>query len=250
MAASFLRTVRVGFFLCLFFYSAIQIQALEADESRKKTAASPDIAEVSASSTISDSTIISASPAHPADPIFDALKEYWENPSPSKVASATFPGDFALPTSDPSLMKSLGQMLISLAFVILLGLTIAWALKRFFIKSHTLGGEYIQRLGSYALSQKSKVHLLRVGNEYYLVGEGGNSVSLISKVDLSQAQNIPETEDAPMQQSGVAPANFQNNLSQWQTSLENQDLTQEVNASLLFLKGLSQRLKRKGDQNA
>lgn len=141
-------------------------------------------------------------------------------------------------------------MLISLAFVILLGLTIAWALKKYFIKSHTLGGEYIERLGSYALSQKSKVHLLRVGSEFYLVGEGGNSVSLISKVDLSQAKTISETEAAPILEPGVAPANFKNSLSHWQKSLENQEISQEVNASLHFLKGLSQRLKRKGDQNA
>jgi flagellar biogenesis protein FliO len=250
MAAPFLRTIRVGFCLCLFFYSAMQIQAMEKNKSQNKIAASSDVIPLSASSTISDSTIASASPVNHIDQIFAALQQQWDNPSPSRITSTTTTGTYNIPTSDPSLMNSLGKMLISLAFVILLGLTIAWALKKYLIKSHTLGGEYIERMGSYALSQKSKVHLLRVGSEFYLVGEGGNSVSLISKVDLSQAKTISETEEAPVQQPGIAPANFKNSLSHWQKSLENQDMSQEVNASLLFLKGLSQRLKRKGDQNA
>lgn len=166
-----------------------------------------------------------------------------------------------LPLADnPSLMRSVGQMLISLAFVILLGISTAWFFRRYFLKKHTLGGNYIEWLGSYSLSPKSKVHLIRVGGDHLLIGEGNNSVSLISKVEISPDSlstptpvpiSLPlEIDESLPPDSQYANAGFQTQLAQWQNSLENQGLRQEVNASLLFLKGLTQRLRKKGERNA
>ena len=149
------------------------------------------------------------------------------------------------------MLQSIGKMLISLSFVILLALSAAWIVKKYFVKNRTLGGDYIDLLSSYALSQKSQVHLIRVGSAHYLVGEGGQSVSLISKVDLLDEpqeefdEYSPDLlEEPPQEPQDVA--SFDDRLTHWQDALDDRKMKQEVNASLLFLRGLSQRLKNKG----
>jgi hypothetical protein len=42
---------------------------------------------------------------------------------------------------------------------------------------------------------------------------------------------------------------FQSNLDQWQNSLDNQAMQEEVKQSLLVLGGLSKRLAKKGDRD-
>ncbi len=209
---------------------------------------------------VSPTTIVSIS-AESVDPIFAAVQNQW-NPSVQSPNVPLKTENTVLATiNDTSIMESMGQMLISLAFVISLGLAFAWFVRKYFFKNHTLGGGHIVWLGSYALSQKSKVHLIRVGSQHFLIGEGNSTVSLISQVDLNQ-ETLPHHDLAP--ESLASPsfsqpladsphygtANFQTHLSRWQNSLENRNIRQEVNASLLFLKGLTQRLRRKGERNA
>ncbi|MGI6454253.1 MAG: flagellar biosynthetic protein FliO [bacterium] len=152
-------------------------------------------------------------------------------------------------TDEKSPLQYLGQTLMSLGFVIFLLLICAWVGKRFVGKTHSFGGGYIEVLGSYALSQKSKVHLVRVGDEHFLLGEGAGSVSLISRIDLESSlqRNTPLTD--AYDEDPKPLTSFSERLSEWQNSLENRDLNQQVNASVLLLAGLAKRLKRKGAES-
>lgn len=163
-----------------------------------------------------------------------------------------------------SVWQMVGQMLMSLALVITLALGFAWVMRKYVLKNRTLGGSYIEVMASFAISQKSTVHLIRAGNEHFLIGEGGNSITLISPVE-SLGQSAPSEErilDEPDplldpvtsgKTNGDSPlvhepngTSFQDRLSSWQQSLDNQNLSQEVKTSLLMLSGLSERLRRKG----
>lgn len=255
MVASFQHALRVSLGVCLFLAAA---KGTDAGNAANKTAnpAHSATAVLSASSplSISASTDVLSVTPDAIDSVFSALQRHWDR----KPGEQTLPNPESEPlplSSDPSLVQFMGRMLISLAFVIMLGLGVAWIARRFFVKSHSLGGGYIERLGSFTLSQKSKVHLIRVGDHHFLVGEGGNSLSLIAEVDLHTAPVLsPHGLEGPSEEIPLPPridsSTFQSQLSQWQNSLENRNLRQELNASLLFMKGLTQRLRRKGERNA
>lgn len=211
----------------------------------------------SAASAVGASPVVQSASSDPVDKVFAAVQQQWGKPASGGAADNPNILETNLtPDGNPSLLRSMGQMLISLAFVILLGLSLAWIFRRYFVKKHSLGGRHIEWMGSYALSPKSKVHLIRVGGEHFLIGEGNNSVSLISKVEIDlesspSVDSYPLDEEEPLSAKSLyAEGGFHTQLSQWQNSLENQGLRQEVNASLLFLKGLTQRLRRKGERNA
>ena len=268
MVAYCLRVLRVGVCVCFLLIAAFSPQAKEAEKKESGAVAAP--LPQSASLTVQSASqgqeslrsatdaVLSASSS--VDPMVAALQSYWDTKTPSETSSIDTGVSGTGPTmQDSSLTQSLGQMLISLAFVIMLGLAVAWFARRFFVKKHTLGGTHIEWMSSYALSQKSRVHLIRVGNQHFLVGEGGNSLSLISKVDMDldePSARFDEEEDFSSSETQYASepqgvsADFQSQLSHWQNSLENQNIRQELNASLLFLKGLTQRLRSKGGQNA
>ncbi len=255
MVASYQHALRVSLSVCLFLAAA---KGTDAGNAAKKKAnpVHSGTAVLSASSPLSipgSTNVLSATP-DVVDSVFSALQRHWDQQS----GEQTLPHSDSDPipiSSDPSLVQSMGRMLISLAFVIMLGLGVAWVARRFFVKAHTLGGGYIERLGSFTLSQKSKVHLIRVGDHHFLVGEGGNSLSLIAEVDLHATPVLSppgmdgHNEEIPLP-SQIDSSTFQSQLSQWQNSLENRNLRQELNASLLFMKGLTQRLRRKGERNA
>lgn len=154
-----------------------------------------------------------------------------------------------LDESNDSVWRSIGNMLISLAFVIMVGLAIAWFMRRFVVRDTNLGGGKINMLASYTLSQKSKVYLLRVGTQTFLVGEGANELNMLSEVNLA-TPNITEEEilaatgtDAGEDVS--AAGGFESKLNQWQSALKSKDMGSEVNTSLLLLGGLAQRLRNK-----
>lgn len=153
----------------------------------------------------------------------------------------------------------IGRMLMSLALVILLGLGLAWAAKRFLLKRNLLSSEYIEVLGSFAVSQKSVLHLVRVGEQNLLIGEGAGSLSLITVVETNERKAYtPETEQDDLNNRTATPINsdidgetiasFKDRLTEWQQSLDGQHLSQEVKTSLLLLSGLSERLRRKKEQ--
>jgi flagellar biosynthetic protein FliO len=220
----------------------------------------------SATESVSDATVVSTpasifpasatgfgflSDQH-ANRTFAALQRYYEGETESleKGAHAETVSKSRSPQSEKSFMQYLGKMLISLALVIFFALALAWLAKRFVVKNRTLGGGYIHVLGSYALSSKAQIHLVRVGEECFLVGEGGASLSLISEVKLPGA--VPSVEEAfesaATSDNGRTAPSFGENLSQWQTALEGKTMQKEVQASLLLLGGLAQRLRRKSGE--
>ncbi len=151
--------------------------------------------------------------------------------------------------SSSSVSQSIGNMLISLAFVIMIGLGIAWLMRRYVVKDSNLGGGKIKLVASFALSQKSKVHLIQIGHQTFLVGEGANELNMLSEVDtgttdIRQLEALASTgTDEPVQH----PQNggFQEKLNQWTSALKSKDMQSEVNTSLLLLGGLAQRLRNK-----
>ncbi|MBN2328364.1 MAG: flagellar biosynthetic protein FliO [Candidatus Omnitrophica bacterium] len=252
VAASF-RLIRAGLWLGLLsaFFFWMEAQA----SGQNPILAQDEIVSASfpAGASIAASSRIAFPSSDPVDEVFAAVQKHWGGDG-SEDSTHRLDAEEADLSSDrdPSLMRSMGQMFISLAFVILLGLAAAWIFKRFFGKSYSLGGGYIVWLGSYALSQKSKIHLIRVGRQHFLVGEGANSISSISPVELETNEaSAPEAmdDDSPDNPHDASPS-FQNNLSQWQNSLESQDMRQEVNASLLVLKGLTRRLRSRRGADA
>lgn len=151
--------------------------------------------------------------------------------------------------SSRSVWRSIGNMLISLAFVIMIGLGIAWFMRRFVVRDTALGGGKINMLASYTLSQKSKVYLLRVGSQTFLVGEGANELNMLSEVNFS-SPDINEEEflaatGTDMNSDGGNSGGFESKLNQWQNALKSKDMGSEVNTSLLLLGGLAQRLRNK-----
>ena len=90
--------------------------------------------------------------------VFAAVREQWD--SAETVASDPQP-DNPVPrllaqTGGKSSAQTLGEMLISLAFVILLLLALAWAAKRFLVKNRNLGGDHIAWISSYNLPPSRK----------------------------------------------------------------------------------------------
>lgn len=187
--------------------------------------------------------------------VFAAVRDRWDaaESGPSEPNPANPVPQLLEQAGGRSSTQSLGQMLISLAFVILLILALAWAAKRFLVKNHNLGGNHITWISTYNLSPKTKVHLIRVGTEHFLLGEGANAITLISKIETPPAPEAASVSEAvsssnPDSQPVRLSESFQNQLSHWESVLDDRSLRQEVNASLVFLKGLSHRLRKKGEQ--
>jgi flagellar biogenesis protein FliO len=131
----------------------------------------------------------------------------------------------------------------------MIGLGIAWFMRRYVVRDSALGGGKINMVAAYTLSPKSKVYLLRVGSQTFLVGEGANELNLLSEVNLS-SPNLSEEEllasmgtDTGGEVSGAG--DFESKLNQWQSALKSKDIGSEVNTSLLLLGGLAQRLRNK-----
>ncbi len=192
--------------------------------------------------------INSATPSQATeDKVFAALQKEMDK-TDGKTGSALIGSENSY-DSDTSTTQSFGQMLISLAFVILMVLAFAWLAKKFIAKNRSFGGGFIEVLGSHSLSQKSKVHLVQVGYERFLIGEGNNSVSLISKVESELP--APKEEVSPIQNEEESRhmASFDNRLNEWQTALQGGTVHRELADSLSILGGLTKRLRRKKVQD-
>ncbi|MEW6235670.1 MAG: flagellar biosynthetic protein FliO [Candidatus Omnitrophota bacterium] len=228
--------------------SAAQKDVKAKTAARQENLSSPSSLAASASPALGTSPL-----AKSGDDVFQAVLNAM-NGLPSGGQTANPPRELITNVQGESAMKYAGRMLMSLAFVVLLVLALAWAAKRFILKKHTLGGGHIDLLASYALSQKSQVHLIRTCGETFLIGDGGGALSLISKVefpshpDEAPSQDLFSDSDEEINPLLEPPAirSFDERLTNWQKSLDEQNLSQEVKASLLLLGGLSERLRRKG----
>lgn len=174
--------------------------------------------------------------------IFDRVVEDYGEGAPGAASGAS--GTNGSP-QDRTLWQSFGEMLISLALVILLVLAFAWMMKRYVVKDKTLGGGYIRLLASYAVSPKAKVHLIQVGGEMFLVGEGGSALSLISKVDIGGDGGPEDGPAGPPPRAPAGDSAFDEKLAQWRRAMGEGNVQDEVRTSLLLLGGLTQRLRNK-----
>lgn len=154
-------------------------------------------------------------------------------------------------TDGQSTSQMLGQMMMSLGLVIALVLGLAWGANKLVMKNYTLGGGRIEVVTSLAISPKSKLHLVRVGDEQFLVAESSQTVNLISTVEANLKPNLsdlegPAIEDANGRGQDVAP--FSNHMAEWTRALENR-AAPDVKSSLAMLQGLSQKLRGGGRRN-
>jgi len=235
--------------LALIFFSAFSPDTFCAEAS--KSTVQPSSVVVASSSTNNSTSSLKISQV---DVIFNSIDFDGERSTSIEESNLKT----ALSKGKQEISQDVGKMLISLAIVILLGLGIAWFMKRFVVRSSTLGGGKINVIASYTLSPKAKVHLIRVGSQSFLIGEGSSELSLLSELNNSvdaaaPAEPIPKdipsaglTANPPATQPA---GSFGEKLSQWQNALSSKDMQSEVNTSLLLLGGLTQRLrnKRKGE---
>lgn len=179
------------------------------------------------------------------DDVFAALQKAMDGDIASSTAASPTVGT-AIQQSTDNTLQSMGRMLMSLAFVILLGLGLAWFVKKYLGKRVHMAGGMINHISSYAISPKSKVHLIQVGNERFLVGEASNSLSLISRIDSGNL--LPEEElgsNGSDESQTYSVPGFNDRLSEWQHALDNQTIGKEVSDSMQLFGGLANRLRRK-----
>lgn len=241
--------------------SMVHLHAAEQTEqsvSQDIQSSSPNITVQKQAGKVSGATDVlnATSAVSSREKVFSALQTAWDDLSAEGNTNTVTDRSTQNTNNGVSSTKYIGQMLMSLSLVILMALSLAWGFKRFVLKNRTLGGGHINLLASYALSQKSKVHLLQVGEECFLVGEGNNALSLISKVNLLNEVETHNQNDYDLESYEEESAlkddsftSFEDRLSGWQQSLNEQNLSQEMKTSLLLLGGLSERLRRKGGES-
>lgn len=216
---------------------------------------SPSVKPTPVASTPAKANITNITSATSAsdDSLIQAIRQGMDGQSaqPNKAAS---PSALFIQNEGESIIRQIGKVFISLAFVITIALGSAWAAKKYLIKKPLFGGGYITYLSSYPLSQKSKLHLVKVGEETFLIGEGINQLTLISKIESPETltkenRNLLEKEDQELSDTPTDNS-FKSKLANWHKSLDNQSIQEEVKNSLLVLGALSKRLSKKGNENA
>lgn len=93
-------------------------------------------------------------------------------------------------TLEPS--HYIGQILISLFFVLLIIFAAAWMLKRFG-KINGVAGNQMKILGVMSLGQRERAVLLEIGQEQLLIGVTASRVSLLHKLEEPIAVEAPST---------------------------------------------------------
>jgi flagellar biosynthetic protein FliO len=119
-----------------------------------------------------------------------------------------------------------------------------WYLRRFVSGKVSNAGGQIRVVASCPLSPRSRVFIVEVGGERFLIGEGGGSVSLISRLESSSPSlNTPAVaaQDRPTEPVGVP---FADRLRQWEQSVSGRSVSGEVKVSLRLLEALTRRLRR------
>ena len=185
-----------------------------------------------------------------ASQAFSALQRIMDG---EQLANETPDQTLISQTDGQSTSRMLGQMLMSLGLVVALVLGIAWVGKKFVLKNYTLGGGRIDVVTSLAISPKSKLHLVRVGEEQFLIGESPQSVNLISIVEPHGPLQLVEADEPVNEEPGdngngtdVTP--FKDHMADWTRALENR-AAPDVKRSLAMLQGLSQKLRGGGGRH-
>lgn len=130
-----------------------------------------------------------------------------------------------------------------LAFVVVLIVGCAWALRRFVGGRIGNAGGQIRVVASCPLSPRSRLFVVEIGDDRFLVGEGGGSVSLITQLASPPATvNTPAApQDRPMDPTD---STFADRLRQWEHSVSGRTVSGEVKASLRLVEALTRRLRR------
>ncbi len=109
---------------------------------------------------------------------------------------------------EPTLSKNLepsnhlGQIILSLAIILLLIFISAWLMKRFG-KVNGLASNHMKVLGNMSVGQRERIILLEVGDEQLLIGVTSSKISLLHE--------LKEPIDVS---SSFSPVGIKNNLSQ------------------------------------
>ena len=142
------------------------------------------------------------------------------------------------PLSTSTLLRTFG----GLAVVVLLLLVCAALARRFLGPRLGLPGEEMRLVTSMSLSAKSKVHIIDVSGQRYLVGEGAGQLSLIAPLGEAEIESPPDDggEDGP-----PPGGSFVSRFQAWQQQTGKQGSSAEVRASLLLIDGLCRRLRGK-----
>jgi len=141
--------------------------------------------------------------------------------------------------------------LFGLAVVVGLILCSGWAVKRFLGGGVAVPRGKMRVIASCPLSQRSRLYIVEVEGERFLIGEGNSQVSLIGRlaatvesqnIDTEHADDAPATED----QAGLNPT-FADRLREWERSVSGQSVSGEVRTSLRLMETLARRLRRGRD---
>ena len=169
--------------------------------------------------TAAKATVAEVSPVtEEYDPVIMAIRQGMEDPG-GKQNPATNQSELFSKNEGESIVRQIGNVFICLAVVISIVLGSAWTAKKYLLRKTIFGGGHISYLSSFPLSQKSKLHLIKVGDEVFLIGEGNNQLSLISKIDWNgtpapenkQISDIEERE----QTETTGDGSFKSKLAQW-----------------------------------
>ncbi len=141
--------------------------------------------------------------------------------------------------------------LLGLAVVVALILCSGWAVKRFLGGSVAVPRGRIRVIASCPLSQRSRLYIIEVEGQRFLIGEGNGQVSLIGRLDTTaEPQNIDTghtgEETTPEDQAGLNPT-FADRLREWERSVSGQSVSGEVRTSLRLMETLARRLRRGRD---
>jgi len=129
-----------------------------------------------------------------------------------------------------------------------------WLLRRLMGTAVRRTGGQIRVLASCPLSQRSRLYIVEVGAQRFLIGEGGGTVSFISSLPPSPDIHSDDSMENDQPAETVSPVDserstFADRLRQWEQSVGAQNVSGEVRASLRFLETLSRRLRRNPDAN-
>ncbi|MFH1744014.1 MAG: flagellar biosynthetic protein FliO [bacterium] len=189
-----------------------------------------------------ESEVRSGTPAVAVDPQMQAIYQGYDDTSrETPVDRQALESDMR--SDDEGLW---GTRFLWLAVFILLIVGCGWMMRRF------LGGKInpprgqIQVIASCPLSQRSRLFVVEVGNERFLIGEGGGNVSFISRLSSSPVPvEMPSVEeDRPEERTG---SSFADRLREWEHSTSGQNVSGEVKTSLRLLETLTRRLRRSSE---
>jgi len=131
------------------------------------------------------------------------------------------------------------RLLFSLVFVIFLLVGGVYVFKRFLWTKSPSSSRHINVISRISLSAKSSLHLVRVGNRYYLLGEGSESVNLIAEIPRGSSSGGDRDQDK---------ASFEKELRKELKDVQGDNLSNKVQDAVKNCKEYLGRLGKDGEE--